>query len=337
MIRILENGGILFDNAIVCDGHDSNAILRIQSHIHTDHLAEFGASKQQHPIIMSEASREYLALSKNNMDIVHRPGIIGLPYNKIFEYQGYKIRLLSNEHCLGSSQVEIVTPNGVKYGYSGDFNYPMESVISVEHLIIDGSCGGIFYQRRYTREDSIKALEEKLKTLVSKTPVYIKAHKGLLEKIYFWIEDICPNIKRVGSCEFIESLKLHEKYSYGVVDNIIETNSEEEKCLKRNGEAFIQFVHKKETVFNVEKKHVIQCDRFNDRLDVPLREISPLSFHISFSDHSDINGTYEYIRCVDPKNVYIDGVRAQSNAGSLANLIYHNCGVYCSVLKPEVC
>jgi putative mRNA 3-end processing factor len=338
MIRIHKTGGIHINSEIICDGFDNEASLRIQSHIHSDHLIDFGWSKQSQNILMSKASKDYLGLGKNSMDIAFRPGIIGLEYDRIYEHREYKIKLLNNDHCLGSSQIEITKPTGEKIGYSGDFNYPLEDFIDVDYLVIDGSCGGIHKKRRFSKEDSLEALDKIVNELVRKKPVFIKAHKGLLEKTYFWLSDICPGIPRIASDIFIESIRLHKKYSYstGFENTIYERNSADAVRIMKSNESFIQFVFHKEHVFNLESKQVITCNRFIEDNSHPLKKIGENSYNLSLSDHADIDGTYEYVRKVNPKVVYIDSSRAPSFCfiQQLSNSIANNCNVKSQILTP---
>jgi len=325
-----SSGGIIINSAneniakvgdIVIDGFINSACLRVQSHYHTDHTVGFFESKLYHDILMSKATKDILGSDKNSQDIFLRPGIIGFDYNNIYEINQYKVNLLNNGHILGSSQVQI-TFSDYSIGYSGDF-YDTKSILKVDHLIIDGSIGGLYKIRSFTRDDSINDLRELIIKLTFNKHVLIKAHSGLLEKVFFWISDLLPNIPRIADERFINSLEIYSNYGYGYVSNIIDKNDKEHglKILK-SGEPYIRLVMSSEDVFDIEDQLVINCSRFQDIQNEPIIQRSEKCYIISLSDHADILGTLEYVKNVNPEFISVDQVRMRNPDKAIRLLNY---------------
>ena len=144
-------------------------------------------------------------------------------------------------------------------GYSGDF-YKPDKVISVDHLIIDGSVAGIFRQRKFSREESIEALRSLISNNIGRVPIIIKAHSGLLEKIYYWISDVLRNIPRICDDKFYRSLEIHSDFGYEQINNIYKRgDSAGIEILKSN--KYIRFLRQKEDSYGLEDKFIINCNR----------------------------------------------------------------------------
>ena len=298
-------------NDIVIDGFQYGACLRVQTHFHTDHTVGFSNSKKEHDIIMTEPTRQLLATDSNSLDILERPGIKGINTNEEYlALNKLKVQLVNNAHVLGSCQVKI-SNDSYSIGYSGDF-YKPEKVISVDHLIIDGSVAGIFRQRKFSREESIEALRSLISNNIGRVPIIIKAHSGLLEKIYYWISDVLRNIPRICDDKFYRSLEIHSEFGSGQINNIYKRgDSAGIEILKSNN--YIRFLRQKEDSYGLEDKFIINCNRFSDNDDNPCKETSN-GYSISLTDHADINLTIDYIKRVNPSYVSVDRVRIGNSA-----------------------
>ena len=308
-------------NDIVIDGFQYDACLRVQSHFHTDHTNGFSESKKEHDIVMSKPTRDILATDSNSLDILERPGIKGIDTDKIYiAPNNLKIKLVNNAHVLGSCQVKIYN-DSYSIGYSGDFYNP-DKVIDVDHLIIDGSTGGIFRQTKYTREEAIEDLRQRIiSNNINKLPIIIKAHSGLLEKIYFWISDVFENTPRICDDKFYKLLKIHSNYGFDPLINIYKRETRDGiEILKSNN--YIRFLRQKEDAYGLEDKFTVNCSRFND-LDTIAYKETKNGYSISLTDHADINSTIRYIKRVNPKYISVDSVRigGQKKADELLNYI----------------
>ena len=97
-IDVLGSGAVLLGPKVTCDGFHADRAIRVQTHIHSDHMAEFTTSLRGQ-VVMTKATRrllehEYPALpSRTNVQV--------LEYAEEWEHEGDRIQLLSSDHALG--------------------------------------------------------------------------------------------------------------------------------------------------------------------------------------------------------------------------------------------
>ena len=53
-VRVSPNGGIVLGENVVCDGFVSDVPIRVQTHIHSDHMGGFESSKGYQSIVTSK-------------------------------------------------------------------------------------------------------------------------------------------------------------------------------------------------------------------------------------------------------------------------------------------
>ena len=156
MMRILAdvspNGGVVLEGRVVCDGFFANATVRVQTHIHADHMTDFESSKGYHTILMSEPTKELLVVELD-AELAYRSNVIGIPTGHSYELEGCRIDLVPSGHMLGSTQVGVTLSDGSKVAYSGDFGWPLSEVIRTDVLVVDSTYGSPDRARRYSQSE----------------------------------------------------------------------------------------------------------------------------------------------------------------------------------------
>src|SRR5437870_366075 len=130
-LEVSPSGAILMGKRICCDGFHRDFAVRIQTHIHDDHMEHFETSKGFQDILMSEPTKKLL-LREFNADLDFRQNIKAVKLHAPQKLSGEIVTLVSSGHMLGSVQVAVQLKNGVRLGYSGDFQWPLEKVIKVD-------------------------------------------------------------------------------------------------------------------------------------------------------------------------------------------------------------
>jgi putative mRNA 3-end processing factor len=302
-IDISGDGTINLGDKVTCDGFQYDFPLRIQSHIHFDHMDDFDCSKGFQDIIMSEASKDLLVAEKN-ADLPIRSNIKSIPLNEKYRFQNLEVELLDSGHMLGSVQVAVVLPNGVKCGYSGDFNWPITHVISVDELVVDSTYGSPESVRKYSQEEAENALLEIVSKGLKLGPVYIKAHKGTLERAITCLNGIfkCPII---ASPVQYKSIGIYQKYGYDLTE-VIESNDELATSIIMNGQYIKLCGHYEISPINVTS---VILSAYHSGMTRPFTEYSNKSFAISLTNHADYVGTLEYVVATGAKFVITDNYR----------------------------
>ncbi len=139
-ISLKDDGTILLGQQISCDGFACNRPIRIQTHIHADHMVDFNTSKANQRIFMSEQTRSLLCAIQN-ADLPYRDNVIGVAFGEREAVGAEEITLLPSHHMLGGAQVQVTCADGYRVGYSSDFFWPVESTISVDELVVDSTYG----------------------------------------------------------------------------------------------------------------------------------------------------------------------------------------------------
>src|SRR5450759_974389 len=128
-IGVTGSGVILLGQDVSCDGFHRDYRVRVQTHVHVDHMSNFETSKGLQDIILTDATFQLL-IAEFNADISVRDNIVALAFDKVYVAGKSRIRLLPTDHMLGSVQVEVESEDGCRVGYSGDFQWPLDHVIN---------------------------------------------------------------------------------------------------------------------------------------------------------------------------------------------------------------
>ena len=181
-IDVLGSGAVQLGNVISCDGFIYGYPIRVQTHVHEDHMDGFDSSKGYQRIIVTRPTFDLLIAIGNNADIPHRENIKVIPLGVPILMEDCHIVLLDNGHMLGSAQVEVTLPNGLRCGYSGDFAWPLEKVIHVEQLVLDSTYGSPDSVRKFTQEEANNRFVELVVERIKAGPVLISSHRGTLQR-----------------------------------------------------------------------------------------------------------------------------------------------------------
>ena len=102
-------------------------------------------------------------------------------------------------------------------------------------------------------------------------------------------------------------IEIHCRYGYGNSSNLLDIDSNPGKIRMNSDSPYIRFITNKEfgSIWDIENQKVIHCDRFNDNEKSPITE-NKNGYSISLSDHSDINGTIDYVSKVNPEFLSVD-------------------------------
>ncbi len=325
-ISISVTGSVILGPDLVCDGFHFERKARVQTHIHDDHMFDFDRSKQFQNVYLTQATYDLL-LAEYNADLIFRTRDRG---NFFLANHGQKIsindstlELVSSNHMLGSAQVAIEYKNGLRLGYSSDFSWPIDKVIEVEALVVDSTAGP--KTKREFSQDEIEAMFIDL--VMSKPPlgpVYIKAHRGTLQRSMQALSGIFDN-PVVGSERLCREVEVYQKHGYGIRP-LIDVKSEEGiQILKESN--YIRFFGKGDRMpIDSGKATTIILSAYMTQPDQPILEFSDRSYRVAISNHADFKDTLEYVKASGAKYVITDNSR-NGHAFELASEIRTRFGI----------
>ena len=327
------DGTVILGRFVTCDGFQWGRPVRIQTHVHDDHMAGFDRSKGHQVIFLTRATRELL-ITESNADLPYRSNLRVIEPGKPFPYKDEMIEIEYSNHMLGAVQVAVQTANGYRVSYSSDFDWPLPRVLEADALVIDATYGAEEFRRDYSRDEVrdrfIDLVLEKLKS----GPVYIKAYRG---RLLYGAE----LLRGVTSVPFIGTPKqsffaeVYRRYGHDV-GQLLPDNSDSAQHLIGARERYIGFYELRESksVPQVERGYVVTLSTYMVPRDDPVKEYSERSCRVALTDHADFDGTLEYVRASKAKQVIVDNSRG-GDAQGLAQAIRYKLGISARVASHE--
>ena len=305
-IEVYVSGAISLGEEVCCDGFLSGASSRVQTHLHSDHMYQFDTSKGMQEIVLSEPTRQLL-ICENNADLPYRRNIKGIPECQWQDSRGSRISLTSSGHMLGAVQVLVVTPDGMRLGYSGDFRWPLSRVIQVDALVVDSTNGSPGSVRGFTQGEC----EEQLMSLVSRAvksgPVYLRAHRGTIERALELVstEVNCPIVASPRLCNTAD---VYRRHGY-TIDELINAECPEGLELSQTQRVIQVYSTGDGEPYVKQNGTTIVLSAFASHNTKPVTEFSEKSFSVALSNHADFEGTLAYIEATGAAFVVTDNTR----------------------------
>lgn len=322
IVDVTQEGGILLGKDVVCDGLYFNSSIRVQSHIHIDHMDDFDTCKGIHTIVLSPQTYDLLKIDKNST-FSHRSNIKPIQYKKPYKVKDKdsEIVLLESGHMLGAVQTQVSLGNGERVGYSGDFNWPLKEVIKVDKLVIDSTNASPNRRRTYNMDDIQNALLELVSRKIKKKSILLTSFRGTLQYVIEVLN--CElNVDFICESKVYNEIKVYERYGYDFRNVInIDLNSDKD-ILKNNKFIFIKNTRKSNYSFNELDLIKIKISAYRSlKEDInPIQELNKNFYTVSLSSHADFEGTLEYVKATGAKEVIVDNTR-NGNAIDVAEAI----------------
>ena len=233
LVDVSPNGGVVLGGMVVCDGFLANATVRVQTHIHVDHMTDFESSKGYHTILMSEPTRELLVVELN-AELAYRSNVIAIPTGQPYEMEGCRIDLLPSGHMLGSTQVGVTLGDGSRVAYSGDFNWPLDDVVQADVLVVDSTYGSPLRGKRYSQSEVNDRLIELVLRQLRQGAVHVKAHRGTLERA-LEVLDGAIKVPIIATQKLCNEVDVYRRFGYQIRP-LLEISSEDARHYLAEGQ-----------------------------------------------------------------------------------------------------
>ena len=306
-IDVLGSGAVQLGNVISCDGFIYGYPIRIQTHVHEDHMDGFDSSKGYQRIIVTRPTFDLLLAIGNNADIPYRENIEVVSLDHPISMEDCQIVLADNGHMLGSAQVEVTLPNGLRCGYSGDFAWPLEKVIEVDELVLDSTYGSPDSVRKFTQEEANNRFVDLVVDRVKAGPVLISSHRGTLQRAVSCLDGAIKN-PIIASPKLCNELEVYQQYGYSFAE-ILNMSTEDGKLALKEGRYIRLYGTGDRRPTDTGEATSITLNAFMSRPDDPVVEYSEKAFRVALSDHADYEETLEYVRATGARKVMTDTSR----------------------------
>lgn len=307
----------------MCDGFHRDYPIRVQTHIHDDHMYDFETSKGFQTIFLTEPTRRLL-IGEFDADLPVRQNIVPLQMGTVKSIGGSRILLLPADHMLGSVQVEVELEEGVRVGYSGDFHWPLAEVIRVDKLVIDSTYGSPNCIRKYSQEEAEEKLLKLVKKRVQYGPVHIKAHRGTLHRA---MQVLCEVEKwpMMVSKRLASEITIYREFGYAIGDFCLSDSDEGQEAV-RSGRYIRLYGKGDRFPVDIPNGVTIVLSAFSSDFENPVLEYSERSLSVALTDHADFEGVLEYVRVTGASYVITDNTRG-GHAVELAQEIRARLGI----------
>ena len=329
-IQLKRDGAILLGKHVSCDGLACDRPIRVQTHIHADHMVDFDTSKANQTIVMSEETRDLL-FAIFNADLLYRTNIAGIARGVTYTQNGEVIELIPSNHMLGSVQVKVTCDDGYRVGYSSDFFWPVENVIEVDELIVDSTYGDPLRTRQFTQELADQRIVEAVgRSVQLQLPTAIIGHNGRLQNAIPAIRDFL-HWPLIASPKAFPLLSVYRKYGHSIPE-MLRSDGKEAILLIRERRPCMAFVTLSERRHLpwVDRMRKIVLSAYLSKPEDPLTLYENGDCCIALTDHADFTGTMNYIRATGAKKVWTDPRSGAAEA--LANAVMVQLGVEAAVI-----
>lgn len=315
MVEVQETGAIKLGAVVSCDGFIDGCDIRVQSHIHLDHMDSFEKSKGEQDILGSEATVDLLC-ARFDADLPIRENLIRLPFGRQHKTESCSVTLLPSGHMLGSAQVCVTANDGQRFGYSGDFNWPLDEVIRVDILVVDSTYGDPSRVRQFTQEEVEEAFLGVVHQRKGFGPIHILAHRGTMEIVLQLLSGEV-DLPFIGHARLASEVEVYRSNGYSIRSILGVRTDEGKQALRSN--SYIRFYRMGEG-FPREPEYgtTISLSDYLSRHLSPVTKYADRAYNIVFSNHADFNGTLDYIRTTKAKLVITDASRTPAAARLLA-------------------
>ena len=320
---MMSSGAVILGSDVVCDGFADGAVVRVQTHIHKDHMNGFETSKGLQEIILSEATRRLL-IAEYNADLPYRSNLISLGEHQPYDLGDSRVTLISSGHMLGAVQVLVELSDGMRLGYSGDFHWPLDGVIQVDALVVDSTYGAPTAVRRFSQGECEEQFVELVRRLLLRGPVHVKSHRGTIQRA---LQIICDGIgcPIIASQRLADEVAVYRQFGYGIQPLIIHT-SEAAKPVLDDGCYVRVYGTGDQNPIDLQSGSRISLSAYFTRPDTPILEYSNRAYGVAMSNHADFDGTLEYVRATNARFIVTDNFRG-SRGCQLAHELQQRLGV----------
>ena len=309
---VRDDGTVLLGQNVCCDGYVYGRDVRVQTHIHHDHMRDFNKSKWQ-DMLMSPATRDLL-IAILDEDIPYRSNIHILENGGVFSIGDETIELADNGHMLGSVQVRVTTADGHRVGYSSDFYWPAPTVLKLDSLVIDATYGSPDAIREYSQHEVEEQFVELVASHARSKAIVVCGFRGRLQHAMSLLTPVlaCPI---VVSDRVDRLIGVYEKYGHHIGEHVTTASAVEDGVIGRDTPfvAFVELTELRTLPWAREYASVTLSAYMVPRSD-PILDYGNGDFRVALTDHADFIGTLEYVKATGANRVFVYPTAGQPDA-----------------------
>lgn len=307
LVDVLEDGAIRLGDNVVCDGFIDGCSVRVQTHVHQDHMRGFNTSKGRQDIFASIETHDLL-IAEYDADLAYRNNFIAVPRGVGRTLaDGSVLRLFGSNHMLGACQVMLELPNGYRLGYSGDFGWPLDKVIEVDELVVDSTYGARRSVRGYTQSEAEQCLLEVVCERLRYGSVHIQAHPGTIERV-LQVLNGSVDVPILGSPRLVGEVQVYQKH--GAAPGLVHHLNSDYARAAVKARSYVRLYSRGDGFRNEKIEGTrVTCSAFMVNAANPVLAHSDRAYSIALSNHADFEETLRYVEATGARTVITDNTR----------------------------
>ena len=324
-VFVRGDGCIQLGPKVTCDGFSPGTPIRVQTHVHHDHLKDLDRSKgQQQKLVCTRATYDLLCAEYDADLPFRRSQWVILPADgKYRSVLSVEIALHPSGHMIGSTIVTVRYADGKHYTYTSDFSWPLRILPDrPDVLVVDATYGDPANIKSYDEDQVIREFLDFSRERRAHGSILLTGYRGRLQyALQLLAREIAAPF--LVSRHVYDTLNVYMQYQSFSADVHV-LGSAAARSILQSGEHFMCFVETRDRTdllsmrANVETSVLLSA--FMVPREMPLITLSNGLTRIALTDHADFSGTIELVKAISPCSVVTDGTRG-GNADVLADFI----------------
>lgn len=328
---INREGAIVIGGLVAVDGYHGGALVRVTTHVHSDHVRGLGRSARSAAVLVATPLTH--GLIEAYLRRLPQEKRVDLAYGTKASFEDVYIMLLRANHVPGAAEVLVESSEGYRILYTGDFKMPGTEVVEdLDVLVVDATYGMPWWRRPW-QEEMEYLLPDLVREGLMNGPVYIYAYNGKVEEVAVLLRRHGVDAPFIVDVKRYRGLKLIERHGMRVGD-VLPRPSSEALEVRRDG-WFVEFRR-----FNEWKRgstgaglHMLLTGW---EFEKPFRRLSSRRMVVSFSDHADFDQLVSYVTQSRPRLLVVDAVRGRRAARVFAEYASRRLGLRAVACPGEV-
>jgi len=316
-VSISVDGSILLGEHVVCDSFQKGRHLAVFTHIHADHMIGFNSALGAFgtDVLVSVPTRDLLVAIEGK-HLLRRTNCKARNWGVRHSHSEENVTLYPTDHILGSSQVLVEDQEGYRLVYTGDFNLNTQP-IEADILVVDATYGPL--RRNYAMSDVMEEMIYLIQRQLRRgEPVYIFSRTGRIQRLMAALRKEGVDVPFISTFKEFKIAQVYEKYRYKIGDYFPNCNMEAWEIMRKE-DPYVAFYPIGQRVPLADKYLNIKATAYGALFPIYMTEKN--RYVAALSDHSDFEGTLNYIKRSNPRLVITDGFRAGENARLLAKAL----------------
>ncbi|HEU97840.1 MAG TPA: hypothetical protein ENO36_03170 [Fervidicoccus fontis] len=329
-----SNGAILLGRRFEIDSFAGRPI-RVISHFHSDHTLQLSKSKRTaNHIVATYPTLEALRVLGQSLP---EEKLLPIEYGRSIAFEEEVLTLIKSTHVIGSAQVLVELPDGIRVGYTGDFKFPGTNIMrDLDVLIIDATYGDEFMVRPFKREIDL-LFSDLVADLLSKgKPVIVKGYHGKLQEAMSILRSYGISAPFVMPEKVFRLTEVARKHGLKINDHFSEKSDEGREIIESGWFIYMSHANARNNVIPSTSEISLTGWFFASPIKKIYENGKNEKWIVALSDHADFEDTINYVEEAEPKTLIVDGYRTSREvAENFAKNVEKRLGIEAKVMPNQ--